>query len=85
MHWLTEEDREYLNPMIDELLDACESREQLRGAEDNLAGILADYQLDEVHRRGWSIKVDLPEDGDIRLRISRLRIANLDDIGGRSD
>ena len=25
MHWLTKEDREYLNPMIDEFLDAARS------------------------------------------------------------
>ena len=83
MNWLTKDDREYLNPMIDEFLDACEARRRagwtIKELEDNLAGVLARYELDEVHRRGWSIVVALPEDGDVRLKVSRLRVANLDD------
>ena len=89
MGWMNRENEDWLKPIADEFIkayeDAVAAKRELDEIMDSLAGTMASYDLDEIRRGGYSIKVVLPDEENVHLKVSQLTAVDLHDDEESSD
>ena len=80
---LSKADREWMTSLTDAFLKTHEDAETVRvelyEAEQSLINCMADCGASEVRKAGYSICVELPDEGDAHLVVSGQTVADLGD------
>ena len=74
MSWLDAEDQEWYTKMADAFLKAhgeeVDAQRAKLEAEDKLITAMVGGELDSIHRKGSTIHLEVPDEGDVYLSVS---------------